>query len=184
MPAVVPIIAAAGTVAASNASAKGAENAADVQAKAQTTQIGESARQFDITNTNQRNDQAARLKAYNESIARGESQMGEGESSLMASLDEANPELAQQEADLRSGNAKALQDTTGQISSNLARQGVRGGQAATLLGRSVGEMGTTAQKDINQMKFQDADTRAAQKRAYLASKAGRGQAATLPAGAI
>jgi len=174
----------AGTVMAANAQAKAMENVANTGLTGTREQIAEQGREFNTTSEFEKANQAARQKAYQEAIATGGSQMESGEGSLLSSLNTANPEIAQQEADLRSGNAKALQDTTGQMHANLAAQGVRGGQAATLEGRAVGDMGVEAQKNINTLKYQDADTRASQLRAYMAAKAQRGQAATTPGVAI
>jgi len=183
-PAIGGLMGGAGNVMGAQASAKAEEEKAKLGLQGTREQLDEQRNEFKTTSEFEKANQAARQKAYDEAITRGSGQMGSGESELMSSLGTANPEIAQQEADLRYGNAKAIQDTTGQIHANLAAQGVRGGQAATLEGRAVGDMGINAQKDINQLKYQDADTRAAQMRAYLAAKAQRGQAATLSAGAI
>ncbi len=177
-------IGATGSIMGGKAQAKSSEEAAKQSLQATREQIAENARQFGITSKFAQDTQAARQKAYEEAISRGAGQMGEGEAGFMADVNTANPELAQQQADILSGNAKGLQQASGQMSANLASQGIRGGQAGTLLGRATGEMGTAAQKDINAMRYTDAATRAAEKRAYEAAKAGRGQVATLPSGAI
>lgn len=180
MTAVAAGITGAATLGASAMGGKGAAKAAKTNAAATKYQADLAYKSSKEQIAEQRRQQLLRKQAYDEAISRGGGQMGEGENALMASLAEANPELATQEADLLQGNAKALQDTSGQMHANLAAQGVRGGQAATLEGRAVGAMGEGVQKDINQMKFQDAETRAGLLRAYQAAKAQRGQAATVP----
>lgn len=180
MTAVAAGITGAATLGASALGGKGQAKAGQAQAAASKYQADLAYKSSKEQIAEQQRQQLLRKQAYDEAISRGGGQMGEGETALMGSLSEANPELATQEADLLQGNAKALQDTTGQIHTNLAAQGVRGGQAATLEGRAVGDMGTAVQKDINQLKFQDAETRAGLLRAYQAAKAQRGQAATVP----
>ena len=171
----------AATVAAANAQANALENQAQLGLQGTKEQIKESGREFDTTNTFQQATEAARQKAYAEAIAKGSSEMGEGENALTTEANTANPELEQQEKDIASGNAKQLQQGASQMGANLATQGVRGGQAATLLNRGTGEQSIEAQKNINQLKYQDAATRAAELRAYQAAKAARGQTATVPA---
>lgn len=171
----------AGAVAAANATGNAMENQAKLQLEGSKLGIAEQGREFDTTNTFTQATEAARQKAYAEAIAKGGAQMGEGETSFMNEANTANPEIAQQEADIKSGNAQELQQGSAKMAANLATQGVRGGQAATLLNRGVGMQAIEAQKNINQLKYTDAATRAAELRAYQASKAARGQTATIPA---
>ena len=150
------------------AGAKSAEDTANKNTVMSREQLAENKRQFDT-----------RQSAYNQSVATGSAQMIKGEQGLMDSINGANPELSAMSNDIANGNARALQQGAGQMSANLATQGVRGGQAATLLNRGTGSQAVSAQENINQLKYQDSATRAAQLRAYQAAKAQAGQSATL-----
>jgi hypothetical protein len=123
--------------------------------------------------------QAADRAAYEASVGRGAGEMTAGESAFMNETGTPNAQLTQQEADIKAGTAKQLQQGAGQMSSNLAAQGIRGGASATLLNRGTGEMATNAQTDINKMKFEDEAQRQADLRAYQSQKARLGQSAGL-----
>lgn len=161
--------------------AYGAEKAADETGKKQMQmnreQIAEQGREFDITSQFQKETQAAREAAYKAALAQGRTDLDSFGGQAMTEFDAANPELETMESDIASGNAKALQQGAGQMEANLAAAGVRGGQAATLLNRGTGEQAIESQKNMNELKYSDAATRAAEKRAYLAALARSGQAA-------
>jgi len=116
---------------------------------------------------------------YESALGRGQNQLAQGEQSLVGESGQINPELGRMESDIATGNAKELQQGAGQMAANLAGQGVRGGQAATLINRGTGEQAIGAQKDVNQMKYNDISQKEADLRAYMANKARAGQTATL-----
>jgi hypothetical protein len=119
-----------------------------------------------------------RLNAYNAVIDRGASDFRNGEAAFTTAANTRLPELDQMAQDISSGNATNLNQGMAQMNSSLAAQGVRGGQAAGLLNRAAGQMATDAQKDVNQISFDEANARAAELRAYQANKAKSGQTAT------
>ena len=129
--------------------------------------------------TNTESQQAADRAAYEAALSRGQGEMTEGENAFTTEANTPNAQLGTMEADIKNKTAQQIQQGAGQMSANLAAQGVRGGQSATLLNRGTGEMATTAQQNIDQMKYEDEATRQADLRAYQANKAKTGQAATL-----
>lgn len=153
--------------------------AADAQERAAKNARELSERQFKEGLDFQKSTYADKLAAYKAALGRGEQQYGEGESAFLSAAEAENPELAAMQSEIEKGTAKSLQQGAGQLQAELAKSGVRGGQAARLLGRGVGEMTEKGLSDITQLKYSDVAQRAAEKRAYLAAKAGRGQAATL-----
>ena len=175
------IVQGAGSVMAAQAQGNALENQAKLGLQGTEETLKEQGREFDTSTTNSQALNAARQKAYQEAIATGGSQMTSGENALTTEANTANPELGQMETDIASGNAKQLQQGSSQMGANLATQGVRGGQAATLLNRGTGEQSIAAQQAINQMKYQDSAQKQAALMAYQAAKAGRGQSATTPA---
>ncbi len=151
----------AGNVMAAQAQAGALKEQAAQQLKGQEEQLAEQKAEFGTTNEQ-------RQKAYAEAIARGQ----QGEQQLIGESNTPNAMLNQESQDIASRNAQELQQGAGQMSANLAAQGVRGGQAATLMNRGTGQQAISAQQNINQMKFQDEATRKNQLRAYMAAKAG------------
>ena len=123
----------------------------------------------------------ARESAYGGFLGRGEEIGAEGEQAFGAEASTALPELGAVKEDVLSGQTEAMQKASGQIQANLAQQGVRGGQAATHLRRGIGEIATGAQRDITGLEYEDAAKRAAERRAYQASKGAAGTQAQLTA---
>ena len=158
----------AGAIAGAQAQAGALKEQAAQQLLGTQLNLAEQGREFDVTNGQTQATQAARQKAYAEAIARGQ----QGESQLISESNTPSAQLEQQSADIASGNAKELQQGASQMGANLATQGVRGGQSATLLNRGTGTQAIEAQKNVNTMKYQDEATKKAQLRAYYASKAG------------
>jgi len=183
IPAALGVAGIAGNMMGADAGAKAAEDTANKNVAMSREQIAENKRQFDLGLTEQQKQSEIRKKAYEQAVATGSAQMAQGEQGFMGSINEANPELDTMSNDIANGNARALSQGAGQMSANLATQGVRGGQAATLLNRGTGSQAISAQENINQLKYQDAATRAAQLRAYQAAKSQAGQSASLSVGA-
>lgn len=174
----------AGSIMGANASAKAAEEQAKLGLQGMREQIAEQGREFDITSGFEKENEAARIAAYQNSLKAGGADLAKYGGEADTAFNTENPELSTMESDIASGNAKQLQQGASQMAANLATQGVRGGQAATLLNRGTGEQAIAAQKDVNQMKYSDAATRAAELRAYKAALAQRGQAASLQGSAF
>lgn len=168
------------TSSAAEMQAKSAKEQALYGLQGTREQIAEQGRQFNVNTSVNTALSGARQKAYEDAIKRGEVQMGQGEKGFMSSVDTASPELGQLKQDILSGRSEAINTAGREMQSKLAQGGVRGGQAATLLNRGVGQMGIESQRDINQLMGTEAMQREAEKRAYLAAKAQRGQTATLP----
>ena len=124
--------------------------------------LGEQKRQFNVG----LGSSDVLRKAYQEAIGKAEGGFGESEKKFYDTTGKTPEELLQLKQDIAEGSAEGIQSATGQIESSLAKQGVRGGQAGTLLGRATGKMGTEAQRDINRVIAQDASQRQAQRAGY------------------
>lgn len=94
----------------------------------------------------------------------------QGENQFMAEANTALPELAQQKADIQQQTTEQQQEANKQLQSQLAQQGVRGGQAATLLGRNTGQLARESLRDENQLGFQEAQNRQNARLGYTAQK--------------
>ena len=175
--------AAVGSIGSSLLGAYGQEKATDEARKAnlQLTgeQIASTEKMFGQNLGFEQQQDTANRAAYEAALSRGQGQMGAGEQSLISEANTPSAMLGQETQDIRAKTAQQLQQGQSQMGANLAAQGVRGGQAATLMNRGAGEMATTAQQGINQMKYEDEASRQADLRAYMAQKARAGQTATL-----
>ena len=120
-----------------------------------------------------------RRRAYEQTLQRGR-EMGEaGEAGFYREAERTLPELEQARQDILEESAEGLQLGARQLGAELARGGVRGGQAATHMRRGVGEMALGAQRDITGLEYDEAARRAAERRAYERAKAARGMTAEL-----
>ena len=72
--------------------------------------------------------------------------------------------------DILKNESPALQKSARQMEANLAQQGVSGGQAATLLNRGVGEMGNTAEQNIDTLIASQASQQQAQQANQLSQQ--------------
>lgn len=122
--------------------------------------------------------QKALKEAYDAIIQRGQTDFGAGEQGFLQEAGQATPELQQMKQDILSGQAESLGQAGGEMQAQLARTGMRGGQASQALKRGIGQMGIQGQRDINQLIGGEAMQRAAERRAYQSAKAARGQSAT------
>ena len=75
-------------------------------------------------------------------------------------------ELLQEQSDIANKGTRSMQDISKQVGANLATSGVRGGQAAILQNRAVGEAGVSEQENIDQLLAEDAAQRRAAKTGY------------------
>jgi len=160
-------IEAGANISAAQTQAEAAQKVAAEQKTMQMEQLREQGREFDIGSKFQMETQAARQKAYENALAAG----GGTEQQFLSASETASPELAQLKSDILAGKSEALGQAGQQMQSSMAQEGVRGGQAATQLRRGVGEMGTQAQRDINQLIGTEGMQRESEKRAYLAALA-------------
>jgi hypothetical protein len=123
--------------------------------------------------------QTARQNAYNNMLTTSGNQMGAADTAFNNSVSQAPTELAQAKQDVLAGSARGINKAADTMGASNAANGIRGGQAATLLNRGIGEMGIQTQENLNQMGLTDAETRAAALRSYEAMKAGNAQQANL-----
>ena len=150
----------AGNIMAANAQKDAAENESNLK-------YGEQKREFD-----------ARQNAYTTAIGTGRTQMDAAGNALNAEASTPNPELATMSADVANRNAAQLQQGAQQMGANLATQGVRGGQATTLLNRGSGQQALEMQQYLDQLKYQDSASKNATLMAYNSAIGQQGQRAT------
>uniref|UniRef100_A0A6M3IZ67 Uncharacterized protein n=1 Tax=viral metagenome TaxID=1070528 RepID=A0A6M3IZ67_9ZZZZ len=164
-----------GNVASSFLGASGAAKAAKEQAAASRystdVQAGLQREQTQL----QREQEAARLKAYQNMLDRAGDISASGEAALYETASKSPEELQQMKQDLLSGTSEELGMLRGEMGAGLAQQGIRGGQAATQMRRGLGEYTTSATRDINQLMAEDAQRRQA---ALLAYQNAKGMAGT------
>lgn len=89
-------------------------------------------------------------------------------------LNEANtqlPELQQLMSDIAQQNTETQRGDLRRINAVLAQQGVRGGQAAILANRAMGETSRDTLRDINQLAYNEAANRQNSRLNYYSQKA-------------
>ena len=165
----------AGAVAAANANANASQNVANIGLQGINTQVSEKAREANLAQQNA----LAQQQAYQKAVGTGTGELNNATNAITSEANTANPMLAQESTDIADQNAQELQQGAGQMSANLATQGVRGGQAATLLNRGTGQQAITAQQNIDQLQYQDSATKQAQLMAYQAAIGQGGQRAAI-----
>jgi hypothetical protein len=99
-------------------------------------------------------------------------QLADAASGIQDATASAPSELLQEKSDIENKNTRELQDISKQVGANLATSGVRGGQAATLQNRAVGEAGINAQNNIDELLAQDAAQRRSAKTGFYTTVAG------------
>jgi len=119
-----------------------------------------------------RADRRKRKGYFDEAMGRANAMAGAGEQSFLGETGAPLAELGAARQDMLTGNAAALNQGAGQMGANLARQGSRGGQAATLMNRGTGQMANDANSQINQMAIDEASQRRQMRGGYFAGKAG------------
>ena len=92
----------------------------------------------------------------------------------MGSLKEPNQALGAYQKDIQDLSGQNIGRQQNIINSQLARAGVKGGQAANLYGREIGELQQGGMRDVNKLAYEDAQNRENQKRQYLAQKGASG----------
>ena len=81
------------------------------------------------------------------------------------------PELQQLIKDIAEQTTETQRGNLRQINANLAQQGVRGGQAAILANRALGQTTREAQRDINNLAYNEAANRQNSRLNYYSQKA-------------
>jgi hypothetical protein len=81
------------------------------------------------------------------------------------------PEIEQMKQDAINEATDAQRLNRRQIEATMARQGVRGGQAAILENRALGEQNRDLQRDINQLAYNEAANRQQARLGYYSQKA-------------
>lgn len=122
--------------------------------------------------------QREREAAYKNLIAKGGVDQTTGEQQFVGETGAAVPEMQAARDAVLSGRAEGLNQAQAQLSSDLVKGGVRGGQAANQLRRQSGQMGIETQRMLDQMALDDAQRRQQERSQYYSGKAARGQAAT------
>lgn len=112
-----------------------------------------------------------RLKAYNNMIKKATGLQTEGETAFNNIINTQNPYLNVIGQDLKNNTNDVLNAGRNQINAGLSQQGIRGGQAGTLLARSVGDMTKQANQDYNQMMYGDINQNRQLQAAYNQAKA-------------
>ena len=120
-----------------------------------------------------------RKQAYDNMIKRATGLQTEGERVFNNIVNNPNPYLNQVAYDLKNNTNDVLNAGRNQVNAGLAQQGIRGGQAGTLLARSVGNMTNQANQDLNNMMYNDIANNRNLQAAYNQAKALAGLNASL-----
>ncbi len=123
----------------------------------------------------QKSKQDYELDRLKESLARAQMMSDQGENQLMGQLGSPLPELQRLQDDILSGSTSAQDQQRKQMSLALRQQGVHGGQAANLLGRSMGTLNQNLNKDVNQLAYDEALNRRKAATDFYSQKAQSGQ---------
>ena len=110
----------------------------------------------------------ARAEKYDTKL---QNQFNEAEPQFQNEANTQLPELAKLQQDILDENTEAQRLNRRQIEATMARQGVRGGQAAILENRALGEQNRDALRDINQLAYNEAANRQNARLNYYNQKA-------------
>ena len=114
------------------------------------------------------NQLGARADKYDNKL---QGQFNQAEPQFQAEAYTQLPELGQLVEDIANQSAEAQRQNQRQINASLARQGVRGGQAAILANRATGELNRDLQRDINKTIYDEAANRQSARLDYYGKKA-------------
>ena len=120
-----------------------------------------------------------RLEAYNNMIKKAKSTQQAGETAFNNIVNTQNPYLNQIAYDLQTNTNDVLNANRNQLQAGLAQQGIRGGQAGTLLARSLGNITNQANQDLNNMRYNEIANNRNLQAAYNQAKALAGLNASL-----
>jgi hypothetical protein len=171
-----------GTSEQDDLSRKSGERQSSAQIAAQERALEKQlAQQLLLDKTNKEYETNAASTAYeramqqlNESLNRAKETTAEGESQFLSSIDSGMPEIEQMRKDIASQSTDAQRQNRLQTTLALKNEGVRGGQAATLLNRSSGDISQKLGMDVNKLAYEDAARRNNAKSAYYGNKAASG----------
>lgn len=121
----------------------------------------------------------ARKKIYEDMLKKAGLTQQQGESALSGLTSTPLAELGTMKQDVLNQTNDVLNSGSRSLQANLAQAGLRGGQAATQLARGVGNMTTSANQNINQLTYDEAQKRKANQTAYEMAKAQAGTSAQL-----
>lgn len=100
-------------------------------------------------------DRALKQALIGGQVERGQNLLNSGEAEINDLNSNALPELAAMTNDIKTNATAAQEEQRRQLNAQLAQQGVRGGQAATLLGRASGNLAQKEQQDVNTLAYND-----------------------------
>ena len=115
----------------------------------------------------QKADLEARAEKYDQKL---QNQFNEAEPQYFNEAYTQLPELQNLIDDIATQSTETQRANRRQINANLAQQGVRGGQAAIIANRALGETTKNAQRDINNLIYDEAANRQKSRLGYFADK--------------
>ena len=116
---------------------------------------------------------------YNDLLNRAYDLYTGGEERFLEESERALPELEELKSQIQDETGEYMQDYASQLASSLAQKGIRGGQAANILARGIGDVRKQGTRDILQKSYEDAMRRSGARMGYFGGKAGTGQSGTL-----
>ena len=157
------------------------ENALTRQSNSQESALDRAFQQAQQDKTlgyNQKNIDQTRAD-YGSLIGRGQTDARSAEQQFMDETSKALPEVSALQESVRRNALPEQQEAMNQFRTTLNQNGVRGGQAATLLNRATGQLNRGLSQDVNQIALDEASKRQAARTGFLTNKAGTGQKAAL-----
>lgn len=109
-----------------------------------------------------------RAEKYDQKL---QNQFNESEPQYQEEANTQLPELQKLMEDVATQNTETQRGDLRRINAVLAQQGVRGGQAAILANRALGETSRNAMRDINQLAYNEAANRQNSRLDYYSKKA-------------
>lgn len=120
-----------------------------------------------------------RKKVYENMLKRAGTAQQQGEGALSSLTSQPLAELGTMKQDMLNQTNDVLNSGSRSLQASLAQSGLRGGQAATQLSRGIGDMTTSANQNVNQLVYDEAQKRKANQMAYEMAKANAGTQAGL-----
>lgn len=93
-----------------------------------------------------------------------------GEEGLMKETGQALPELQAAQQAAAAQGTEGQQQASAQLRADLAKSGVRGGQAGQLMARQSGQMGINMQRQLDEMALREAEKRRQMRGDFFARK--------------
>lgn len=101
-----------------------------------------------------------------------------GESGFLAANQAPNQYLDEYSSAIKNNSTAAQELARKQMAASLAQQGVRGGQAATIMGRSLGELNRNLGNDLTSLRYNDEQSRKKALQDYYSQKSLAGSQAS------